>query len=373
MYKTVTTDDFPSLIRNANPSSVHSPLQHTKHLFIEYGEKDKEPEYTELCRSGSTLWTACGSANTPKGKKALLMANCAAEVKGLLEDFSQLDRLGMGKVLPNLETVAVASIFGAQDGTWDQYQSHLRADAPHSAELADCASHFQNILAGSTVTHLCVRDILGPLSPPSSDLNPIDRTGFTTTIHFPANAPPLPLPLGGPVKFMSDLGRDEDFPATMANMRSTVERALQARKSRAGGELGSAAIDLEIFCSAPRWKPSGLDPAYAMPLLICMRAGLQPTGMPFEFAAQDYHLSAEQQRIVAEGLGGRLLRSCEHNRDQIMWRPIDDAPMCEACGLIPACVGERERDDEVRGWWTWARNIGRRWGNRSGVGGRDGR
>jgi hypothetical protein len=94
---------------------MHPRFSWTKSLKIEYGLKRGDPPphdvplYDLLKHGGDIAWSHIGVNTVPE---ALAMQSCGLEAVYMGSILSELNEAGAAKVFPELETVAVASIYG---------------------------------------------------------------------------------------------------------------------------------------------------------------------------------------------------------------------------------------------------------------------
>lgn len=295
------------------------------------------------------------------------MRSCTGEIQRLIPALNRLQKMGMAKALPQLGTVAVAAAYGVTDN-WNNLRLASAREISSSA-VDTCASLFQRVLAASTISHLCNRGFNGPLSTPAH-IDPTHRgqplctTGrpYLRNYHFGASFPgqmlykdmwerrdegrsiPLPptianepvheaitLPVGAPVRWSCDLGHQVSFPSVVTITDKVVSNLAQSRQQEPTGHDRGEAVGPAIFCSTPRWRSK--YPSHKLDNNFATLAGISST--PPHLWQQNLHLSAEQQRIIAEAQGERpqeALKASGGGHDVVKWLPYEDMPICEACG-----------------------------------------
>ncbi|KAI9639347.1 uncharacterized protein MKK02DRAFT_39647 [Dioszegia hungarica] len=224
------------------------------------------------------------------------------------------------------------------------------AAEPSQNPANECAELLQRVLAGSTISHLCVRNFSGPLclpNPSNPDLNIGQR--YLRVVHFRSRPDPLivsrfrptvsdafyheiiPLSTGVPTRFVSDLKGSECFALAIAGATISLDRMAKARAPRRTAGKRSEAVDLTVYCSGEEWTVS--NHSHMLSDAILASAGLPPPST--SSGAQLYTLTAKQQRIVGEAQGEYLqmgLRAIGGEHDVIKWRPHHETPVCQACG-----------------------------------------
>ncbi|KAI9634535.1 uncharacterized protein MKK02DRAFT_38064 [Dioszegia hungarica] len=341
LYRTLVTDDFPSLIANIDLSLRTSPLRQTRHLFIEYSNKKTAPSYVELCRDGPILWLGCGMLTQELSK--LQVVDCRVELERMLECVLHLREVGIARVFPRLKTLAISSIYGKADDSYARYRP--MAHATQTAGAEGCAFLFQMVMDTSpTLSHICTRQVLSPLSPPTGVFPDVPPGRFARTIHFGGlydgqlkvrdvinlhgpdmvltpyqlNIPlndTIVVPLGLPVRLYSDFESSNNFQELEYYVKQTI--------------LGSVVPE----APNPIWHAT--QPQQDLSTTVLHTLGLPSTEGGCD---QQYVLSAEQQRLLAD-IKGKALQKMERDKGgehhSVRWYTSGDAPPCMACGSVP--------------------------------------
>jgi hypothetical protein len=147
--------------------------------------------------------------------------------------------------------------------------------------------------------------------------------------YFTSEMEDLPLVLGGPLRWTSQLGAKEDF-AGLANHVRQMTGAIAARRmglSMNGGEMGEptkTALCLEIFSSSPIW--SNCLPQVKLSDDLVARLGLVPA-ITEDNDEQRFLLTQEQERQLADALGTVLTDELREVRGEVRCCELE-----ELCG-----------------------------------------
>lgn len=276
---------------------------------------------------------------------------------------------GFGEAMPQLRIVAVSSIWGKNDEDWNNYKEYsARVDNPDIfTSTADCVLDFQYNLSLSTATHLCFRDICGPLSIPETveevplGPGPAISGHFGSLYDMPAglgghvNGVPsclsstvatddLPLALGRDVTWVSDLGPDEDFASLALHASDRTRAVAQRRRIQSRDKRNTvkpapeSAIKLENFASSSYWVAQD-EPAHLSGATI---AQLGINTLPSRTQAQRCLLTDGQQQQLVEMREKEIMKSLRDDQgkyDKVSWRVCAETPISAACGSGPPPSG----------------------------------
>ncbi|KAI9631890.1 uncharacterized protein MKK02DRAFT_41522 [Dioszegia hungarica] len=127
LYTTITTDEFPKLLNYAHLASMRRRLALVKTLRIEYQDKVSEPTYLQTFIYGiygKPYWTLFGRVESKVEKELYGTERCSAELRIIIESLTEMMHLGgIPKVMPNLERVAVSSVYGHETDAWTEFEN----------------------------------------------------------------------------------------------------------------------------------------------------------------------------------------------------------------------------------------------------------
>jgi hypothetical protein len=201
---------------------------------------------------------------TENQKLAKMQLGREAEMKSLTTCLTWIQTVfGMSKLFPRLETIAISSVYGKLGVSWNEDKTRSLRKDNDLVPPAVCAKLFHEVLATSTVKHVCVGDSNGPLSLPRYPQLPLVKGKYTQTLHFgggdtlPVNGSDpraydtLSLPLGQPVRWVSQYSSTEDAVNLLGYMIRVIQNVVDIR----AGDYGQnppreKAILLELYCSS---------------------------------------------------------------------------------------------------------------------------
>jgi hypothetical protein len=257
------------------------------------------------------------------------MSACAAEVEMLTVVVRRLAALGVAKVLPSLETLAVASIYGVNHLYWQFYERYTRqTHTPAESRPLGCKLLFEQLISSGSLRHVCIRNPSGPLSLPgtATPLLPRPRPHLPpiTTVHLEADFELAPMGIvGTSIRLVSDIPAEDDWLLHLHQMGYAVERALAQQNPGPG-----VALDVEIYLSNSLFSGTRFE---AHPEIFALAPA---TGL-VERADPPRTLSVPLQRLMATKIGGvlqKFLRNTSGREDTVRWHASADSPICGACG-----------------------------------------
>ncbi|KAI9638887.1 uncharacterized protein MKK02DRAFT_41914 [Dioszegia hungarica] len=292
LWTTIVTDNLPNLITKIDYYALDSPSRYTKRILVEYMEKGGEGTYKQLLKDGQ-FWNRCGMTREEKAQWSI--GDCyleAGNMKGGMED---LLWMGLDRTFPNLQSIAISSIYGHRDTLWSAYKDTAAAnDKCVKAEQAMKAFH-DVLLAGSKI-----------------DVS-------------------IPLPAGVPVQWRSDYADLISLPQVINVVSVAINQHINARDS--WSDRGKwRPVDLEVFASTARCEVEVITPDASKILRSLNLGKLKRADDPSYFI-----LTPAQQKSLVEMNAGRMLDAMKESSrvrgESIKWNLQSDAPACRACGV----------------------------------------
>lgn len=225
LYQHITTDNFCSLILNCPLRTKGRFLHLTKSLRIEHSSFGREQSYLRLLKTAR--WDLQGM--TIEESKASSLIGCRAELKNtgiILRKF--LMPLGADKIFPQLETLALHSIYGRVDDCWPKFEGNFSLDQAQeslaqSQDLLFCRRELDTFFkTSSTLKHFCCRDVSGPLTFDKMSYPTNDRL-LSRTVHFTTNGDRVAATMGKKTRWVSDMPSDTD----LADLLNGIGRCAQ--------------------------------------------------------------------------------------------------------------------------------------------------
>lgn len=312
----------------------------TQSLYIEYKADVTSVPYELIIRKGgSDVWKRVSADVDLVIRNA--SANEALRLSTVLKLLNSDVTVGPTKVaqlFPQLQTIAVSSVYGRSSDKWEIYgiQRHSPDEhVPTAEHIFASARAWREILSKISAKHVCVRNTQGPLgfvtgfgagSGPAKTfhLEQTDQTGDAPAVIF-----------GEKVRWIFDAAPTSDWDPYYMTVRMALSHGSSARQdpktylkvseqTQCRAE-GSAKIQVELYCSTGKIGLSQspiLDDLHMRNLLDGVLEG------KFD------NLCTDDQRLISATLGERFqLESRKDNDflDVIDWRSSADAPICEAC------------------------------------------
>lgn len=218
--------------------------------------------------------------------------------------------------VPNLERIAVASIYGSGNRGWnmaDRFCGMIGADPKVGERSSVCRRELQVFLRSGNLKHLCIRDQEGPLSfttilvTPSSSSE--SKINYSICVHFNRYLTHLPLIIGAPIYYTldQDLNPDNDW-IYYLGLLAPIWKEMQRQRHRLipARQRISSPIDVELFCSVNKRRNH-------------CRKMLE-------------EISVSEQKNMAKLLGietqNSFRRESGCKKDSLKWRLSIDTPRC---------------------------------------------
>ncbi|KAI9633831.1 uncharacterized protein MKK02DRAFT_38492 [Dioszegia hungarica] len=245
------------------------------------------------------------------------------EMEAINHALTTVNRVGMARTLPCLETIAVASVYGGNhSAAWSRRVREMQENREHLLFI-NGMFEFDVFLASGNLKHLCVRGELHPLgiSPVSStsDEN-IPDVRYSRTIHFVPGVDNLAIPVGPPIRWVGDSPARENWADSMVPVSESIKRYIRMRSSSVREELDYRLepVGVEIYSSTRTFSPPSIG------------IGSETSGTPDQ---QDISVASQRGRCAIMGENSQAeLRRTGRPDDWVRWYPSVDTPVCMACG-----------------------------------------
>lgn len=132
LYTHIGCDNIPSLFTQlTSPASGSSArFEHTKSLWLEYREKGAEPSYMSLLGGdggpAGDGWDGIGGSTAETSKRR--MRECEKEVTEHHAAIELFSDIWQDTALPNLQSLAIGSIYGRDYSHWRQLRRENQAE-----------------------------------------------------------------------------------------------------------------------------------------------------------------------------------------------------------------------------------------------------
>lgn len=332
MYTHISTDKLPLLLGLLDLPARRRQLARVKSLYIEYCPKGQDPTYARLCGQGENLWKSCGIVGDEHKRKE---QDRDDECDALELTLSKVVKMGPKEVFPNLESIAISSIYGNDDEEeWAAYnKAHSSGSADSyltlNAKTTLCSRVFRLFLHSSTVLHLCSRDTQGPLSFPTASyasLHGKRKPPLIPTIHFNESIQRMPITYGAPMKWVSETAMACDTQVVNSRILQCLNTCIAQREADFEKRRRPDVIDLDVYFTTAMMVKKSNSPE------LSDEVGLEdPQGRR--------HTQSEEQQaatavLIGKNISGYLEKlppSPSGKKDEIRWHSSVDTPQCLAC------------------------------------------
>lgn len=301
-------------------------LQGTEKLFLEHPRLWNDPSYFRILREDSWGRFAISRNRHNSTSEAKLQfgmlgrQRCESSIKAFSTLEAQVLRAGHGQaIFPQLKSISIGSIFGTARSFWiKNFPSVFPRYSVDYMQDVSLACH--RLLEIPSLRHWCEKSCSGPLSCTPLISIPVLVPRLTFTSHFRVDDLFVPVVFGARHRWVCD-----DFPRdqSVATVFQDEERSYMDALEHLGN------------CSNRYRQPANSSHAsrYTTTEHVEVFCG--------SFAPYRWHESMYRDvRTLMDDMGraceGALAVHIPGCRDTLRYKPICDAPTCEACGWVPA-------------------------------------
>lgn len=324
LYSRIYTDQLPLLLHEARRPAMYRRFAKTKSLYIEYCPKGLDTSYQKLVETGKG-WLKVGM--DAKQVEKVEMEECETEAQAILAVLSPISRMGVGRIFPRLETIAVASVYGREPDLWHRYAYGRETVTAGMYGMVQ----FNTFIAAGKLRHVGLRNSEGPLSI-SPILNESERDpmsiNFGLTCHFSAAVHQLVIVCGRPMVWACDAPTTTPWVDVLGALgKQVLSTASSRQESRERHGFCPDTADIDLYCSTATYPSQTDNP-------IARQWASQLTGG----GSKETALTVAEQRRMTDKMSQAITKTFkEESRlaDSIRCHPSVDTPICPACGMGP--------------------------------------